>query len=92
MGYSEDPTMVRVDFFRQHCNWYTTEDVKWTGAYLAAEASLHEAFRKTLREHLGKRFSEYFEQMTAVCLNPYHELSHPIMLCKGEWADSSGGE
>ena len=87
MGYSEDPTMVRVDFFRQHCNWYTTEAVKWTGAYWAAEASVREAFKKTLREHLGKRLSE----MTAVCLNPYHELSHPIMLCNGEWADSSVG-
>ena len=33
MGYSEDETMVRVDFFKPSGKWYTTEAVKWTGAW-----------------------------------------------------------
>ena len=29
MGYSEDDSMVRVDFFKTSGRWYTTEAVKW---------------------------------------------------------------
>lgn len=79
MGYSSDPASVRVDFFRPSGKWYTTEAVYWVG--WKKENPIHEAFAKSLQEHLGSRL----DGMTAVCLHPYHELAHPIMLQCGEW-------
>lgn len=29
MNYTTDPSMVRVDFFKDSCKWYTTESMKW---------------------------------------------------------------
>lgn len=29
MGYCDDPSMVRVDFFKDSGKWYTTEAIKW---------------------------------------------------------------
>jgi len=31
MGFTEDETVVRVDFFKESGKWYVTEAVKWTG-------------------------------------------------------------
>lgn len=81
MGYSEDSSMVRVDFFKSRGKWYTTEAVKWTGPYCGNESSPENAFAKSLRDHLGERLSE----MDAVCLHPYHEHSYPLMLRAGSW-------
>lgn len=81
MHYSEDPAMVRVDFFKESGKWYTTEAIKWlhwgsrsedgTKIYL-----IHDVFAESLRAALGPRLRE----MTAVCLEPYFEHGHPIML------------
>lgn len=72
MNYSDDDNMVRVDFFKDSGKWYTTEAVKW----LEYKGLIHDAFRKSLDAHLGGRL----KGMTAVCLEPYHEHSHPITL------------
>lgn len=77
-NYCADESMVRVDFFKSSGKWYTTEAVKWTGDY---SSSIHEAFGKSLRDHLGDRLQE----MDAVCLLPYHEFAHPIQLKNGSW-------
>jgi hypothetical protein len=80
MGYSEKEDMVRVDFFKEGGKWYCTEAVRWTGCYRNEGddfCSIHDAFKQSLRDHLGgHRLSE----MIAVCLEPYHEHSHPIMI------------
>lgn len=93
MGYSEDPAMVRVDFFKPSGKWYCTEAVAWTGAYHGPSAYveglarrgegrlIHEAFAKSLRDHLGDRLRE----MDAVCIHPYHQNEHPIMIRSGGW-------
>lgn len=79
MGYSEDDSIVRVDFFKAGGKWYTTEAVPWTGGY--DNCNIHEAFDKSLRDHLGDRLCE----MDAICLQPYHEHSHPLMVKNGRW-------
>jgi len=84
MRYSEDPTMVRVDFFKESGKWYTTEAVKWTGEWSSKGQSVHEAFRKSLRDHFKSNHLRLSE-MAAVCLEPYHENSHPICIKKGNW-------
>jgi len=80
MGYSEDPKMVRVDFFCQSGKWYTSEAVKWTGPY---KGLIHPAFAISLRNHF--REDDRLSDMDAVCLYPYHENAHPIMLKSGSW-------
>lgn len=80
-NYSDDPAMVRVDFFKPGGKWYCTEAVKWTGGYVEA-IPIHTAFALSLRDHLGgPRLSE----MTAVCLEPYHANTHPVMIKDGGW-------
>lgn len=84
MNYSDNPAMVRVDFFKPSGTWYTTEAVQWTGAWVGKEQSIIDAFAKSLRDHFGinaKRLSG----MDAVCLEPYHEHAHPIQIKNGSW-------
>ena len=81
MGYSEDPSMIRVDFFKPTGKWYCAEAVKWIGAWYENVESIHDGFKYSLREHLGNRLSG----MDAVCLHPYHEHAHPICIRNGGW-------
>ena len=78
MGFSINPEMVRVDFFKPSGKWYTTEAVKWTGGY---EGMIYEQFAVGLRNHLGERLSD----MVAICLEPYHKYAHPLMFSPGQW-------
>ncbi len=82
MNYSDDPAMVRVDFFKASGKWYTTEAVKWTGGYHGI--SLHDSFNKSLREHF-KESPKRLSEMDAVCLEPYHENAHPLCIRSGRW-------
>ncbi len=76
MGYNEDDSFVRVDFFKPNGKWYITESVKWTGAYNAADQPIFDAFKQSLRDHLKGRLSETW----AICLEPYHIHAHPLMV------------
>lgn len=82
MGFSDDPCMVRVDFFKPSGKWAYTEAVKWTGAWIAEQQDLFAAFRQSLRDHLGPPNAKFnnvrHAGLRAVCLEPYHELAHPI--------------
>lgn len=93
MHYSDDPSMVRVDFFKQSGKWYTTEAVKWTGKYQPDSDDphcdgwdIHKQLAKSLRDHFVKS-PDRLSEMDAICLEPYHEYSHPIQLKVGEWND-----
>ena len=76
MGYIDDESMVRVDFFKDSGKWYTTEAVKWTGGYTGS-VDIYTAFLLSLRKHFH---GDRLVGMTAVCLKPYHEYSHPLMM------------
>lgn len=75
MNYSANEYMCRVDFFKPSGQWYCTEAVSFQGG-LYDEALIHDAFDKALKRHLQGRLSG----MTAVCLDPYHANSHPLMV------------
>lgn len=80
MGYTEDDSMVRVDFFKPSGKWYTTKAIKWD-RYSMRDGNgncelLSETFKRCLDEQIGVRLSG----MIAVCLEPYAETSYPIML------------
>jgi len=79
VGYSSDDSDVRVDFFKESGKWYATESIKmenWD------EPSFHDAFKHALNEalYMPKADRLRYSDMTAVCLEPYHKHSHPIML------------
>jgi hypothetical protein len=67
--YSEDESMCRVDFFKPSGKWYSTEAIR----FIPRQKLIHDCFRESL-EVLNGRYSG----MTAVCLNPNHENTHPI--------------
>jgi hypothetical protein len=83
MNYSEDPAMVRVDFFKPSGKFYTTEAVKWTGEYLAEKELSQDAFKKSLRDHF--KGSGRLSDMIAVCMSPFHSYDYPIMIMPGDW-------
>ena len=71
-NYSENESSVRVDFFKSSGKWYMTKAIDWTGGY--KNCCIHEAFEKSLFDNFGNAFTEF----DAVCIEPYHEHSHPI--------------
>ena len=85
MGYSSDSRMVRVDFFKPSGTWQATEAIEWTGGW-EDRVPIHDAFMSSLRHHFeSKRGAKTFAEFDAICLEPYHHLSHPIMLKAGSW-------
>jgi hypothetical protein len=71
-NYSIDESSVRVDIFKESGKWCQTvaiQGAKFTGC------DVHDSVKLALRKVVGNKFVG----MTAVCLEPYHEFSHPIM-------------
>lgn len=62
-----------MDFFKPNGEWYATDEMVWL--YYSGML-IHEAFKASL----DASFQGDFSGMTAVCLHPYHEHTHPIML------------
>jgi hypothetical protein len=75
-NYSNEPYMCRVDFWKESGKWYTTEAVSFEGFYKGH--LIHDAFRLALNRHFGAQYR--LGGMTATCLEPYHEFSHPVSL------------
>ena len=74
-NYSEDKNTCRVDFFKPSGKWYTTLAIKFRGKDWKGEGGItpHEALKNALSDaNVG------LEEMTAICLEPYHEYSHPL--------------
>jgi hypothetical protein len=89
MGYSDDDTMIRVDFFKPSGKWYTTEAIKWDGPCLGREQEnqkinlLYDVFMEVLKKHLQQDQEENkirLAGMTAVCLKPYFEHELPLLM------------
>lgn len=72
--YSANPAMVRVDFFKESGKWYATEQMEWR--HYDGKILIHDAFLHCLHS----QFNGHYSGMTAVCLVPYHEHAHPLMI------------
>ncbi len=81
-NYSIDPASVRVDFFKKTGKWYATEAITWVvlGTWEKPDFIFKE-FKLSLREYLGDKY----QSMTAVCLEPYHPHTHPLLI--RDWSD-----
>lgn len=83
MGFTTDEHMVRVDIFKEKGKWYATIALKWD-RYTCGNPqdgsndyeSLHTTFQRCMKE----QYPDKFKDMWAICLDPYHELSHPQMI------------
>lgn len=76
---------VVVNFFKDCGKWYTSEKVKWTG--LQKDCLLIDAFNQSLRDHF-RDTPNRLSGMIAVCMEPLHEHSHPVM--STGWFGTSG--
>lgn len=87
-NYTDDPAMVRVDFWKKSGKWYTTEAVKWTAGWHRDSCLINDGFKQSLRDHF-KDIPNRLSDMDATCLDPYHELSHPIQIIAGGWNEKA---
>ena len=76
MNFSNNPAMVRVDFFRESGKWVATEQMEFR--HYGGNMLIHDAFLRSLISQFNGRYAG----LTAVCLDPYHESAHTIMLHK----------
>lgn len=85
MGYTIEEGRVRVDFFKPSGKWSYTGSVDMGPFY--HEPITHEALKKALDESIeGLRLSWrhwLMDDGVIVCLEPFHQHAHPIMLTSG---------
>lgn len=83
MGYIDNPNMVRVDLFKGSGKWYCTVSLNWD-RYRSVNAQDGsedvEDIRSTFYRCMASQFQNRFSGLTAVCLEPYHEHEHPLMI------------
>lgn len=78
--YSDNPGMVRVDFFRpETATWYMTEAVDMTNFYNMNDpyTAVLEALYKS-RHGVGVE-----ERWIIVVMEPYHKHAYPVMITPG---------
>lgn len=72
-NYSENPGMVRVDYFKESGKWYMTEAVDmsefWDYAITPSDA-VQAALKKAGR---------WLPHFNIVALEPYHKSAYPVM-------------
>lgn len=79
--YSDNPGMVRVDFFKPSGKWYMTEAHDMSGYYDSPEAHLGiERMLSVSRD--GRPY--WWRQFTVVVSEPHHKNAHPQMIVSGE--------
>ena len=89
-NYSNYSNSVRVDFFKPSGKYYTTEAVNWMGRYKEedlieeqfAESVLKALEREPMTFESGKLWTGSYRlsDMVAVCLDPHHPNSFPLMM------------
>lgn len=68
---------VKVSFFKPNGKWYTDEEVEWIkGDQHLYGHGIYGEYRNSLYNHLNGRLNG----MWAICHEPDHEYSHPLMV------------
>ena len=93
MSFTTNEGRVRVDFFKPSGKWYGPASVDMSQHYTG---DIHECFRSACVAEQGRGGGEsewghtftpqnwVAEGGAIVCLEPYHEHSHPLMIKR--WA------
>lgn len=79
MGFTIRENMVRVDFFKPNGKWYAAEEVEFRNY---ENWDIYEEFAKALAKALVNETLDKcrYDEMVAVCLEPYNKFSHPLMV------------
>ena len=72
-GFSTDVEQVRVDVFRPSGKWSATVALRFD---TYKDELIHDVLERCMRE----QYPEYASGYILVCLDPYHEHSHPLMI------------
>lgn len=78
-GFCLNPSMVRVDIFKESGKFYDTIELNWDRYYTERNDGVElidDTFKRCMKEQYPNRFTGLF----AVCLEPYHEHSYPLMI------------
>jgi hypothetical protein len=76
--FSANEAHCRVDFFKETGKWYATEMLDFSD--LSTTAWKTQSPVETIKELLQKQFSNRYSGMWAVVLQPYVNLSFPVMV------------
>ena len=81
MGYTTNSSHVRVDRFKESGKWYDTLEINMENHY--DDLNIYKALRDSINETM--QFENYVQRWLSqggsfVCLEPYHQHSHPVML------------
>ena len=83
MGYTTNPSKVRVDIFKSSGKWYETVELDMNKGW-DKTTILHDQFKKAWIEQYPHRPTVDnrldSDGWFLVCLEPYHENSHPIVV------------
>jgi len=88
-NYDERDSMVRIDRFKESGKWYDTYAVDMNDHYLSRDIDgnynlIHDALRKSIAqdERFGPDWVKGWLDQGGfiVCLEPYHDMAHPIVL------------
>jgi len=80
VNYSISPEMVRVDFFNERGKWKYTVAMKWDRYTSLADDLVYEDIQDTFKRCLREQFPDRFIGLTAICLEPYHKNTYPLMV------------
>jgi hypothetical protein len=81
VNYSDDVDSVRVDIWKQSGKWYETVALKWDRYSSKDEnGKIVELINDTFRRCMKEQYPGNWKGMRAICLEPYHENSHPISI------------
>lgn len=79
-NFSTSPNNCRVDFFKPSGKWYDTDEVQFRGSDFN-NTNIFTAFQHALQD---ASLWDKLKKFDCVCLEPYHENTHPICI-KTTW-------
>ena len=83
--YSENPNMVRVDYWKESGKWYMTEAVDMDNVYqvplvqVAVEVAMNDHWEKTRSPDRRQAWNQF----TITVTEPYHMNAYPVMVKAG---------
>ena len=80
MGYTEKSESVRVDFFKESGKWHGTREMIWDRFQSQCSKNDYESIHDIFERCLSQSYPIQYSGMYAVCLYPYHENAHPLMI------------
>lgn len=80
MNYSENPSSVRVDFFRPSGKWYMTEALDMRDFWTSGPGNMGPADAVRAALERTERGRGLLESFIVVVIDPYHQYEYPVVL------------